>query len=144
MIILPAVPDLLLLAVLFISVYNGSLTGEITGFFSGLFLDFLSGAPMGLNCLLRTIIGYLTGLFHNTLNVNGFFIPALLGFIATILKAILIQIISFFFPEGIITYQIFSTEFLTELTLNTVLAPVIFSLLSLFSNFLIINRKQGN
>ena len=141
---MPAIPDLILLAVLFISVYNGSLTGEVTGFFSGLFLDFLSAAPMGLNCLLRTIIGFLTGLFHNTLNVNGFFIPALLGFIATLLKAFLIQVISFFFPEGIISYQIFSTEFLTELTLNTLLAPVMFSLLSLFSSFLTSNQKQEN
>ena len=53
-IFLPAVPDLLLLIVLYLSVYNGSLTGETAGFVSGLMLDFLTAAPLGLNCLLRT------------------------------------------------------------------------------------------
>lgn len=140
-VILPAVPDLMLIALLFISINNGSLEGETSGFLSGLFLDFMSAAPLGLNCLLRTILGFVTGLFHNILNVSGIFIPALLVFLATILKAFLLKIISFFFPSGIITYSILSVEFLTELILNTVLAPLIFSLLSLFSSFL--TQKKG-
>ena len=62
--LLPVVPDILLLVLLYISVFNGSLTGEVTGFFSGLMLDFLSAAPLGLNCLLRTLIGFIAGLFN--------------------------------------------------------------------------------
>ena len=112
---LPAVPDLLLLVLLFLSVNNGSTFGEVSGFYSGFLLDFLSASPLGLNSLIRTVIGFLTGLFHKTLNVRGFFIPALMGFLGTLSKVILIQIISFFFPQGIITYNIFSTGFIFEL-----------------------------
>ena len=72
---LPVVPDLLLLVVLYISVFNGSLVGETTGFVSGLLLDFITAAPLGLNCLLRTLMGFLAGFFHNLLNVSGILIP---------------------------------------------------------------------
>ena len=67
---LPVVPDLLLLVVMYISVYNGSLSGETTGFVSGLLLDFLTAAPLGLNCLLRTLLGFFAGLFNNVLNIS--------------------------------------------------------------------------
>ncbi|MBO5236578.1 MAG: rod shape-determining protein MreD [Spirochaetaceae bacterium] len=138
---LPAVPDLLLLVLLFLSVNNGSTFGEVSGFYSGFLLDFLSASPLGLNSLIRTVIGFLTGLFHKTLNVRGFFIPALMGFLGTLSKVILIQIISFFFPQGIITYNIFSTGFIFELILNTLLCPCVFFLLSLFPSFFVNNNK---
>ena len=55
---LPAVPDLLLLVLLFLSVNNGSTFGEVSGFYSGFLLDFLSASPLGLNSLIRTVIGF--------------------------------------------------------------------------------------
>ena len=39
---LPAVPDLCLICVLYFSLHNGKLFGEVNGFLSGVFLDFLS------------------------------------------------------------------------------------------------------
>lgn len=139
---LPAVPDLLLLVLLFLSINNGSIFGEVSGFYSGFLLDFLSASPLGLNSLVRTIIGFLTGLFHKSLNVTGFFIPSLMGFVGTLAKAILIQITSIFFPQGIITYNIFSTSFIFELTMNTLLAPCVFFLLSLFSSFFVNTKSK--
>ncbi|AEE16781.1 rod shape-determining protein MreD [Treponema brennaborense] len=132
--LLPAVPDLLLITVLFVSVYNGSLLGETAGFCSGLFLDFLSAAPLGLNCLLRTVIGFAAGLFHKSLNVSGFMIPAVLGFIATVFKALLLYVVSFFFPNGVIAYDLFSAAFVFELTVNTLLTPAVFAFLRLFAS----------
>ena len=134
--LLPVVPDILLLVLLYISVFNGSLTGEVTGFFSGLMLDFLSAAPLGLNCLLRTLIGFIAGLFNKIVNVSGFFIPVLFGFVGTILKAIFLKCIIFFFPNGVLAYNFFSVVFATELLLNTLLAPVVFWFLSFFSSIL--------
>lgn len=140
---LPAVPDLLLLVVLYISVHSGSLLGEASGFVSGFLLDFLTAAPLGLNCLLRTLLGFIIGLFHDILNISGFIIPALLALTATIAKAIIVEFISFFFPIGIITYDVLSFEFGMELLLNTILAPLMFSFLSLFSS-LMIDKKETN
>ena len=138
---LPVVPDLLLLVVLYISVQNGSLTGEATGFVSGLLLDFLTAAPLGLNCLLRTLFGFFAGLFYDVLNISKIMIPAMLALIATIAKAIIIGFISFFFPNGVITYDLFSASFGMELLFNVILAPLVFAFLSLFSSFLISDKE---
>ena len=138
---LPVVPDLLLLVVLYISVQNGSLTGEATGFVSGLLLDFLTAAPLVFNCLLRTLLGFFAGLFHDVLNISKIMIPAMLALIATIAKAIIIGFISFFFPNGVITYDLFSASFGMELLFNVILAPLVFAFLSLFSSFLISDKE---
>ena len=138
---LPVVPDLLLLVVLYISVQNDPLTGEATGFVSGLLLDFLTAAPLGLNCLLRTLFGFFAGLFHDVLNISKIMIPAMLALIATIAKAIIIGFISFFFPNGVITYDLFSASFGMELLFNVILAPLVFAFLSLFSSFLISDKE---
>ena len=74
---LPAVPDLVLLASLYIVMMNGKTAGVILGFVSGLILDFITGCPFGYNCLLRTLICYFAGFFNKNLNLAGFFIPFL-------------------------------------------------------------------
>ena len=88
---LRAVPDLSLICVLYFSLHNGRVSGECTGFISGLFIDFLSAAPFGLNCLFRTVLGYLGGVFTKTFNTDGIIIPAVLGFCATIIKCLFIR-----------------------------------------------------
>lgn len=138
---LPAIPDLVLICVLYFSIENGKLMGETTGFVSGLLLDFLSACPFGLNCLLRTILGYLGGLFNKTLNTDGFFVPALLGLCATIIKALLLWIISFLYPSAVVAYNPFTLLFLFELLFNTVLTPFIFKFLSLFHTSLLLKPE---
>ena len=139
--ILPAHPDLSLICVLYFSLQNGRLMGETTGFVSGLFLDFLSAAPFGLNCIFRTIIGYVGGLFIKTVNTEGIIIPALLGFIATIVKAALLWLLSVLYPSNVVSYNPISFLFLFELGLNTILTPIIFKFLGLFRNTLILRPE---
>ncbi len=139
---LPAVPDISLLCILFFSVNNGKIIGEGTGFFSGLFLDFLSACPLGLNCLLRAILGYFGGMFNKTLNIEGFFVPVFLGFCATIAKMILVLVIAFVFPNTIAPYSIFSLSFLFEIILNSILCPFVFRFLRFFKNAIILNPEN--
>lgn len=141
--ILPAVPDLVLLSSIYISLLNGRGMGEATGFTSGLVLDFLGGAPFGFNCIFRTIISYISGFFGGTLNYNGFFIPFLIGIIATLVKAFLIWIISLFYTS-ILNYTIFSFPFLFELVANALLAPVIFKLTGCFKRQIAISNEELN
>ena len=140
--VLPCVPDISLICVLYISMHNGRLLGETTGFLSGLFLDFLSAAPFGLNCLYRTVIGFIGGMFNKTINTEGIIVPALLGFLATLLKALMIAVISMLYPNTVLSYNIFSWMFLIELGINTVLTPIIFKLLSLFKNFILLKPEK--
>ena len=50
------VPDIVLICTIYFSLLNGKTVGETTGFISGLFLDFITGMPVGFNCLYRTVI----------------------------------------------------------------------------------------
>ena len=139
---LRAVPDLSLICVLYFSLHNGRVSGECTGFISGLFIDFLSAAPFGLNCLFRTVLGYLGGVFTKTFNTDGIIIPAVLGFCATIIKCLLILFIAFLFPSSVVKYNPFSMMFLFELCANTVLTPVVFKILGIFKNIVELNPEN--
>ena len=139
---LPATPDFLLIIVLYLALNNGPLLGETSGFASGIMLDFLSGCPLGFNCLLRTTIGFIAGFFHNVLNVSSFFLQVLYGFVATLLKALLIFILSIFF-KGVQAYPFFSFIFLTEILLNSFFTPLMFMFLNLFSDFLLLKPEKN-
>jgi rod shape-determining protein MreD len=137
---LPAVPDIMLAAVIYLALKNGSLAGEILGFSSGLMLDFLSGAPLGLNCLVRTVMGYVCGLFDKTFNSSGILLPALAGLIATAAKFILTNTVSFFYPQGqILVFNVFSLRSAFELVFNAITFPLMFAFFSLF-DFLLIKK----
>ena len=137
------VPDLVLICAIYLSFLNGRLYGEISGFISGLFLDFITGIPFGFNCIFRTIIGYLFGLFSQTIIVSGIVIPMLSVAIGTVGKHLLLFIISLFFPKiGLNIYGIISYEFLFEFTANIILAPFIFKFLSFFKMQLSIRNTK--
>lgn len=138
---LPAIPDFLLLCVLYFSIRNGKVAGELTGFFSGLLLDFLSGSPFGLNCLIRTTIGFLGGFFHRMMNYESFFVNFIAGFFATIIKAVLIYLVSLLFPNYVNSYNIFSSVFALELGMNTILCPAVIKLLRSFDYFIVPPRR---
>lgn len=138
---LPAVPDLALICVLYFSFLNGKNYGQVSGFLSGLLLDFLSGSPLGFNCLYRTVIGYLSGVFRRTINSSGFIVPLVIGLLATILKVFLIWLISLFF-KSIKIYNIFTFSFLFELVMNVLLTPLMFKFLNSFRRILNIHEEE--
>ena len=80
------VPDLVLICSIYFSLLNGKVVGETTGFISGLLLDFVTGIPFGFNCLFRTIIGYVYGIFAKNVIISGFILPMLCVGIGTISK----------------------------------------------------------
>ena len=141
-VILPVVPDLVLICSLYFSLQNGRLFGVASGFTGGLFLDFVSACPFGFNCLLRTIIGYVAGFFTKTLNISGVIFPFLLGAIGTLLKAFVLWIISFFYLNISLTYNILSLNFLYQLLFNAVLTPLIFRFLDIFKNSLLLRPEK--
>lgn len=141
---LPAVPDLILLCSVYLSLMNGRGAGEAEGFVSGLYMDFLTGAPFGLNCLFRTIIGYIAGCFGSSIQYRGIVMPAAIGFVATLLKALLIWIISLFYPTAVNAYSFFSVPFVFELLANTLCAPLMFRLMNFFRRFVAVNPEESD
>ncbi len=143
LVFLPAVPDLVLLVVLYVSFMNSSVIGSTSGFISGLLLDFLSAAPIGLNAFIKSSTGFLVGNLTGMFNLNKVFIPCFMAACATLYKAILVWILSLFFGPGVLVYVLYGKMLYAEMLVNVLFAPVIFGFLSVFSS-LFISRDRYN
>jgi rod shape-determining protein MreD len=135
-----AVPDLALGILVFVSYNNGAMTGQLTGFFSGLLLDFLSAAPLGLNTFMRTIIGASAGLMKGTFFLDTLLLPMALCASATLMKALFFWILHLLFDSAVPAYVALSPVLWVEFALNTLLAPFLFALLKLFKPLLVEGR----
>jgi rod shape-determining protein MreD len=61
----PAVPDLLLIWIVYIGITTGQLRGTLFGFFIGLLLDTIGGGMLGLSALTKTLAGFFAGYFYD-------------------------------------------------------------------------------
>ncbi len=125
------IPDLSLIALVFLSNRNGKIVGETIGFAGGLFEDFLSLSPLGFHALTKTLLGFVFGFTHGVVFIGAVMMPMLMIGIATIVKAVLISFISSFFQTSLSGYSFFSLKTLVEIGYNVVLAPFIFAFLGL-------------
>jgi rod shape-determining protein MreD len=137
-----AVPDLALGILVFTAYVNGAMTGQLTGFCSGLLLDFISAAPLGLNTFIRTVVGALTGLMKGTFFLDIIFLPMALCASATLCKAALRFLLHLLFADAVAAYALTGPTLWVELLLNTLSAPFLFGLLKLFST-LLTGRREG-
>ena len=132
--LLPALPDLILILVVYIALYNGTAAGITAGFFSGLIFDFLSLAPMGLHSFVFTVLGFLYGMLYGKYNVRRFFFPLILGLSATFLKAGILLVLRVLFGQSIQVYNLLAVPFWIEVAENSLCSPPLFMLLGLFPN----------
>lgn len=127
-----AVPDLALGILVYSAYINGVMTGQLSGFCYGLLLDCMSFAPLGLNALVRTLIGALTGLMKGTFFLDVFFLPMILCAAATLIKAGSFFLLHLLLAGAVPAYSLGSPVFWIELILNTASAPFLFALLKRF------------
>jgi rod shape-determining protein MreD len=71
-------PDILPALVVCLGLFGGSLTGAVSGFGIGFFLDCLLVEALGISSLVLLGIGYLAGLFRERFEVHSSLVPALL------------------------------------------------------------------
>ena len=126
-----AIPDIALIILVYTAYVNGTMAGQLTGFFSGLLIDFLSAAPLGLNAFVRTLTGAVAGFLKDTFYLDYIFLPMALCAGATLFKALLFFLLNLMFPAAVPSYDLFTLVLWVELGMNTVLAPLIFYLLRL-------------
>jgi len=125
-------PDLALCILIYSAYVNGAMTGQVSGFLSGLLLDFLSAAPLGMNCLVRTLIGALAGVFKGAFFLDIILMPVILCATATLLKAFIVLILNLIMGPAIPVYSLTSSVLWIELGLNCLCAPLLFFLLKRF------------
>ena len=126
---LNVIPDIALCILVYSAYINGTMNGQVSGFLSGLFLDFLSGAPLGLNCLIRTLIGALAGIFKGALFLDTFLMPVILCALATLIKSVIMILLHVIFGSLVPPYSFTSSLLWIELGLNCLSAPLLFLIL---------------
>jgi rod shape-determining protein MreD len=136
-----AVPDLALGILVYSAYVNGTMTGQLLGFFSGFFLDFLSAAPLGLNALIRTLVGALAGMIKGAFFLGRIFLPMVLCAGATLIKAFSLFLLHKLLAGPVPSYPLFSPLLWVELGLNTFSAPLLFGFLKLFESSLVGRRE---
>lgn len=131
-----AVPDIALAIMVYSAYVNGVMTGQFSGFLYGIVLDIMSAAPLGLNAFVRTIIGALAGLMKGTFFLDIFLLPMLLCAGATLIKALILFLISLLMSGMIPSYELTAPTLWAEMALNTFSAPFLFAFLKKFSSLL--------
>jgi rod shape-determining protein MreD len=131
------IPDFTLGIIVYSAYVNGTMTGQLTGFFTGLVLDFISSAPLGLNTFIRTILGAVTGFMKGTFFLDTLFLPMILCAAATLFKAGMYFLLHILLAGAVPAYPLFAPTLWVELMFNTISAPPLFGLLKLFQPLLV-------
>jgi len=125
------IPDLSLIILVYIAYRKGSMTGQVSGFVTGLTEDFLSISPLGLNAFIKTFIGYIYGMIQGNVFVDPLLMPIILVAVATLVKALLLAVFEVIFPIPQITAHFFTHDLWISILYNSLLAPFFFALLNL-------------
>jgi rod shape-determining protein MreD len=128
-------PDIALIVLVFASLRRGSMVGQVSGFASGILEDFMSVSPLGFHPLMRTVIGYVYGIFAGNVFVDPFLMPMILTVIATLIKGLLSGLISAVFGIASSGFLYFAGRIWIEVGYNAVLSPFLFALLNLLKIF---------
>jgi|LSQX01.1.fsa_nt_gb rod shape-determining protein MreD len=125
-------PDIVMCIILYVAILNGTLTGEILGFFAGLLLDLMTASPLGTNALIFTVIGALTGQLKGLFFSEGILFPVVSMAIASLIKSLLLFLISIVFSQAFNIIPLIELKTVWQLLINMLIAPFIFAFLGLF------------
>jgi rod shape-determining protein MreD len=134
------IPDLALYVLVYFSYLSGSMPGQIVGFASGVALDLLSAAPLGLNALVRTTLGAAVGFLKGSFFLDILILPVLLCTGSTLLKALSLYIVHLVFAGATPYYRLSDSTIWIELLYGAIIAPALFAFLGLFKG-LFLPRK---
>jgi rod shape-determining protein MreD len=87
-------PDLILLALFFVALLEGSYAATIAGFCVGLVQDMYAPQTLGLNALCKSLIGFALGFCQRGVFVEGLIPRSLILFAAVVLHDLIYFLIS--------------------------------------------------
>ena len=92
--LLGAKPELLYLVTIVIALIEGSPSGAVTGFASGMAEDFLLNQPKGITALTLTLLGYSVGLASQYIVTQSALVPVVFVGIGTFLGVIFNRVVA--------------------------------------------------
>lgn len=137
------VPDIGLVALIWISYKNGLVEGPVVGFLSGFAEDFLSASPLGFHAFIKTAVAASASLLYGSFYIDKLLLPLALGFAGTLAKAVAAGLLFLLFGAKIHVYSLLDSKLWIEAAYNGLLAPAVFLLLGPLSRFLVTERGRG-
>jgi rod shape-determining protein MreD len=95
-----AVPDVLLVTLVALSLLRGSVVGAVGGFFAGLVVDTASLGTLGLTSLVLTLAGYWIGRYGETTGRDRAHAPFLSVAVVTVLYQVGLLVVHFVLGES--------------------------------------------
>jgi rod shape-determining protein MreD len=117
--------DLVMIAVLGITVYDGDVYGIIAGFFAGLLLDLITGQIIGINALLFALNAFAAGLVLKVGFEKKLLVNTLLVFAVTEINLLFLTGVHYLFNFEV-SFKTIGLELLTNPVFNILAMLVIF------------------
>lgn len=137
------VPDVSLLVVVFIAFKSPGAQGQAVGLASGFLQDSVSAAPLGLNAFIKTGVALLANLLSGKFYIDRLLMPALFGLLATVAKAVYLEVLGVFFRGAILSYDFFGSALWIEAAYNAVAAPILFFALKPVERFIVPTERKA-
>lgn len=119
-------PDILLIIIVFISIYEGSLTGASLGFIGGLTEDILGSGYLGLFAVSKTLIGFAFGIIGRHIYKTSIHPYALAVLTASLFQEFFIFFwLKLFQPYTTFFGSSFKNIILPLVIYNTILSPLV-------------------
>ncbi len=136
-------PNLFVIFILFIGLFGSKTMGTIYGLTVGLFLDFVIGARIGVNCLGLGIIGFLAMIFDKNFSKDSRMTIMVMVMVATIIFEVIVYLINYIIVsinvEIINFIRILAIEVLYNVILTIITYPIIQK-----AGYYIENEYKGN
>ncbi len=121
-----AVIDPLLPLVVAIGIFRGAEEGAVVGVAAGLLQDLLSGAAIGVHGLSKLVVGFVAGLFEQSIYAEDPFLPAVATCVATLLGELVLLGVLVVTALAPLSWPLTLQTVLAQAVLNSAIAPVVF------------------
>ncbi len=124
-------PSLYLVFLLWIGYQEGKQPAQILGFLSGIVIDLLIGIPLGVSSFVLALFGYFAGIAKGRFFYDSIFYPIVISALAVLYKQMMYMLVFGMFQIKMSASTFFSGHWVLELSLTSILSPIVFSLASL-------------
>jgi rod shape-determining protein MreD len=126
-----------MIAVVYIGLSRGKLSGETMGFLLGITWDAFSTDVFGVRAIMFTLIGYFSGMMNKDFDKDHVFTQIVVVFLANMIYWIGFSLIYYIIPEGSGSYKPFviNMQGSLKIALTVAVAPLIFYILNASTRF---------
>ena len=130
-------PDFILIVVICLSFLSGSEEGVIVGFAGGLLKDIFSVHILGINALVKTVIGYLSGILRERVfHQHLLWLVAISTFVFTVINDLLVYFLLNALHSNYDFTVMVKNFILIQAVINTIFAPFFFLGIQKLFNYL--------